>query len=170
MCILLGCDYLDPIPKIGPNTAYNLIKEHKSLDNVVKFIENDPKKKFTIPDDWPYQDARALFFQPDVAQADDPMCDFKWEAPDLDGLIKFLVEEKGFSEDRVRSGAARLNKNLKSAQQSRIEGFFTVKPKSEEEVQKLKRKAEEKLAEQKKKAKLDKKEKKDIKSKPKGIR
>ncbi|MCJ1481321.1 Elongation of fatty acids protein 2 [Schaereria dolodes] len=168
LCILLGCDYVDPIPKIGPNTALKLIRDHGSLEEVVDFIQRDPKKKFTIPDDWPYKEARELFFSPDVRQADHPDCDFHWNGPETDGLVKFLVEEKGFSEDRVRNGAARLQKNLKTAQQARLEGFFKPVQKSEEEVKSLKRKNEEKKEEQKKKQKSEAKAKKVAKAKPRG--
>ena len=83
-------------------------------------------------------------------------------------MVKFLVEEKGFSEDRVRSAAQRLQKNLKTAQQSRLEGFFKPKPKTEEEKASVKRKAEEKLEEKKKKQKQEKKAKADAKAKPRG--
>lgn len=133
-------------------------------------MNSDPKKKYVVPDDWPFADARDLFFEPDVRGADDPLCDFKWDKPDMDGLVKFLVTEKGFSEDRVRSGGARLEKNLKSSQQARLEGFFKVMPKSDTEKATLKRKAEEKNEEKKKKAKLEKKEKASAKSKPRGAR
>ena len=85
----------------------------------------------------------------------------------MEGLVKFLVTEKGFSEDRVRSAAAKLQKNLKVAQQARLEGFFKPKPKTEEEVASLKRKNEEKREEKKKKAKVEAKEKKAAKAKPK---
>jgi flap endonuclease-1 len=138
LCILLGCDYLDPIPKIGPNTALKLIQEHGDLESVVEWIEKDPKKRYTIPDDWPYKDARELFLNPDVRPADHPECDFKWEAPDVEGLVQFLVTEKGFSEDRVRNAAQRLQKNVKTAQQARLEGFFKAVPKTEEEKANLK--------------------------------
>ncbi|KKY27338.1 putative dna-repair protein rad2 [Phaeomoniella chlamydospora] len=168
LCILLGCDYLDPIPKVGPNTALKLIRDHGTLENVVEHIQKDPKQKYTIPEDWPYQDARELFLNPDVRPADHKDCDFKWEAPDIEGLVKFLVVEKGFSEDRVRSGAARLQKNVKSAQQSRLEGFFKPKGKTEQEKQDLKRKHEGKVEEAKKKKKEDAKAKKDAKAKPRG--
>lgn len=166
LCILLGCDYLDPVPKVGPSTALKLIREHGSLEKVVEWIEKSGK--YTIPEDWPYADARALFFEPDVRQADDPLCDFKWEKPDMDGLVSFLVTEKGFSEDRVRSAGARLEKNLKSSQQSRLEGFFKVIPKTEEQKASHKRKVEEQNEARKKKLKEDKKEKAKQKSKPRG--
>lgn len=124
--------------------------------------------KYTIPDDWPFTDARLLFLEPDVRPADDPACDFKWEAPDIEGLVKFLVEEKHFNEDRVRNGVAKLQKNLKTAQQSRLEGFFKPVEKTAEEKASLKRKAEQKLEEKKKKQKQTAKEKKAAKAKPKG--
>lgn len=131
-------------------------------------MEKDQKKRYTIPDDWPYKDARELFFNPDVRPPDHPDCDFKWEAPDVEGLVTFLVTEKGFSEDRVRSAAARLNKNLKTAQQARLEGFFKPVQKTEEEIKNLKRKNEEKVNEKKKKAKSEQKAKKEAKAKPRG--
>ncbi|KAL4866649.1 flap endonuclease 1 [Aspergillus spectabilis] len=166
MCILLGCDYLEPIPKVGPNTALKLIREHGSLEKVVESIESDPKQKYVMPESWPYQDARELFINPDVRDANDPECDFKWEAPDIEGLIDFLVKDKGFNEDRVRNGAARLQKNLKTAQQSRLEGFFKPVAKTDAEKATLKRKHDEKIQEQKKKKKEDAKAKKDAKARP----
>ena len=168
LCILLGCDYLDPIPKVGPSTALKLIREYGTLEKLVEWIQTDKKCKYTLPDDWPFADARELFFNPDVRSAEHPDCEFKWEAPDVDGLVTFLVTEKGFSEDRVRSGAARLTKNLKTSQQARLEGFFKPIPKTEEEVKNLKRKNDEKNEEKKKKLKEDKKEKAKAKAKPRG--
>ncbi|OBT94723.2 Elongation of fatty acids protein 2 [Pseudogymnoascus verrucosus] len=167
LCILLGCDYLDPIPKVGPNTALKMIREHGSLEKVVEWINNEGKNKYTIPEDWPYADARELFFNPDVRPADHAECDFKWEQPDVEGLIKFLVVENAFSEERVRSGIAKLQKNLKSSQQARLEGFFKPIPKTEAEIKNLKRKNEEKAEEKRKKAKEEKKASKASKAKPK---
>ncbi|KAJ3938884.1 Elongation of fatty acids protein 2 [Colletotrichum fioriniae] len=157
LCILLGCDYLDPIPKVGPSTALKLIREHGDLETLVEAFKNDPK-----------QNARELFLNPDVRKADDPLCDFKWEKPDMEGLVQYLVTEKGFSEDRVRSAGARLEKNLKSNQQVRLDGFFKVIPKTEEEKAAHKRKLDAKNDEKKKKQKLEKKEKAAAKSKPRG--
>lgn len=138
------------------------------MEKLVEAINEDPKHKYTIPEDWPYQDARELFFKPDVRPADDPLCDFKWEKPDMEGLVQFLVTEKGFSEDRVRSAGARLEKNLKSSQQVRLDGFFKVIPKTEDEKAAAKRKLDAKNEEKKKKQKLEKKEKAAAKAKPRG--
>jgi len=169
LCILLGCDYVDPIPKIGPGNALKLIREYGTLEKVVDYIKNDPKKKYTLPEDWPYADARELFFHPDVQPADHPDCDIKWTGPDVEGLVKFLVTEKGFSEDRVRNAALRLTKNLKTAQQARLEGFFKPVERTDEEVKSLKRKHEEKRDETKKKVKAEAKTKKEEKKKARGV-
>ena len=52
----------------------------------------------------------------------------KWRAPNVDGLIKFMCNEKGFSEDRIRSGIKRLNKARKKGSQMRMDAFFKPKP------------------------------------------
>ncbi|KAI0999733.1 Flap endonuclease 1 [Podosphaera aphanis] len=167
LCILLGCDYLDPVPKVGPHTALKLIREYGSLEKFVAAIHAG-KTKLTLPEDWPYLEARELFFQPHVHPEDHPDCNFKWDAPDVDGLIQFLVTEKGFSEDRVRAGADRLKKNLKSSQQARLEGFFKPVPKTDEDRKNLKRKNDAINERKKKKAKEEKKEKTKAKVKPRG--
>lgn len=143
-----------------------MIRQHGTLENVVEFIKKD--SKYTLPDDWPFEDARALFFEPDVRKADDPLCDFKWDRPDIEGLVKFLVTDKGFNEDRVRAGGARLEKATKSSQQARLEGFFKVIPKTDEEKAAHKRKLEEQNEAKRKKVKEDKKEKAKAKAKPRG--
>ncbi|KAF2426195.1 flap endonuclease 1 [Tothia fuscella] len=166
LCILLGCDYVDPIKGVGSQTALKLIREHKTLEGVLEYFATN--KKYAVPDDWPFADARLLFLEPDVRPADDPLCDFKWEAPDIEGLVDYLVKDKGFSEDRVRSGAARLKKNVGTAQQSRLEGFFKPVQRTAEEQEKLKRKNEEKLVANKKKKKEEQAQKKVAKAKPRG--
>lgn len=38
LCILLGCDYLEPIKGVGPKSALKLIREHGGLDAVVEHL------------------------------------------------------------------------------------------------------------------------------------
>lgn len=63
MCILLGCDYCDSIRGVGPKTAIDLINKHKSLE---KILENIDTKKYGVPEDWNFENARKLFLNPDV--------------------------------------------------------------------------------------------------------
>jgi len=131
-CILCGCDYLEPLKGVGAKTAYKLIKDNGDLAGAIEAIKdkdaNSKKEKQTIPDDWPWEEARELFKHPDVTPCAE--VDFKWEAPDVDGLVEFLVNEKGFNEDRVRKQADKLKIALHQKQQGRLDGFFTVQPKA----------------------------------------
>lgn len=122
LCILLGCDYCESIRGIGPTTAFKLIKEHQSLDKIVEHLQEKQGGKIQVPEDWPYEVVRELFKNPDASKADD--VDLKWEAPDTEGLVEFLVKQKGFSEERVRSGAAKLLKGTKAGLQPRLTDFF----------------------------------------------
>ncbi|CAG8556781.1 11377_t:CDS:10 [Paraglomus brasilianum] len=135
LCILLGCDYCDSIKGIGPHRAYELIKKHRNLETIIK--ELDPKK-YPIPEDWHYKEARELFRNPDVV--DPNTVDIKWNTPDVEAVVDFLVREKAFSEERVRKGVDKIMKNIKAATQVRLDSFFTAAPTKDTPK---KRKAEE---------------------------
>jgi flap endonuclease-1 len=45
--------------------------------------------------------------------------------------VQFLVRDKGFSEERVRSGVARLKKHRGQSVQGRLDSFFKPIPKPE---------------------------------------
>lgn len=60
---MLGCDYTNSIKGVGPKRAIELIKTHRTLE---KIIENLDTKKFPIPEDWNYKQARLLFQEPEV--------------------------------------------------------------------------------------------------------
>ncbi|KAG5307025.1 FEN1 endonuclease, partial [Acromyrmex insinuator] len=136
LCIMLGCDYTNSIKGVGPKRAIELIKNHRSLE---KIIENIDVKKYPIPEDWNYKDARLLFQEPEVSNPDDVQ--LKWSEPDEEGLVKFLCGDKQFNEERVRNGAKKLHKARNTSTQGRLDSFFKVLPNS---TPTPKRKAEEK--------------------------
>ncbi|XP_028392006.1 flap endonuclease 1-like [Dendronephthya gigantea] len=121
LCILLGCDYCDSIKGIGPKRAIDLITQHRSIEKILNHIDT---KKHPIPEDWRYKEARELFKNPEVA--DPQTVELKWNDADVDGLVDFLVTQKGFSEDRIRSGITKLQKARKTSVQGRLDGFFKV--------------------------------------------
>jgi len=123
LCILLGCDYCGSIRGIGPKKAFDLIKQHKSIDRVIKAIDTT---KYPPPDDWSLEEVRKLFLEPEVA--DPKEIEFSWNEPDEDALIQYMVTEKSFNEERIRNGAAKLKKGRNSSMQGRIDTFFTVSP------------------------------------------
>jgi flap endonuclease-1 len=90
----------------------SLIKEHKSIEKILETIDT---KKHTVPESWPYQQARELFKNPDVTSPQE--IDLKWRLPDEEGIIKFLVTDRGFNEERIRNGVQKLSKSKKNASQ-----------------------------------------------------
>mmetsp|Transcript_27356 Transcript_27356/g.38172 ORF Transcript_27356/g.38172 Transcript_27356/m.38172 type:complete len:373 (-) Transcript_27356:107-1225(-) len=119
-CILCGCDYTLAIRGIGPKSAYKLIKEHKNIETV---LENINKEKYKINKEaFLFQEARALFKNPDVV--DVGADEIKWIDPDEEGVVKFLCNEKGFEESRVRKAVQRLKKAKGKGSQKRLESFF----------------------------------------------
>ncbi|ORY41033.1 flap endonuclease 1 [Rhizoclosmatium globosum] len=141
MCILLGCDYCDSIKGIGPTRAVSLIKEHKNIETILKHIDT---KKYAIPEDWPYKEARELFKTPSVTDAAE--LDVKWEAPDEEGVVKYLVGEKGFNEDRVRSAIQKLIKTRTGTTQGRLADYFKPVGKPAGSAAGVKRKPDAKAA------------------------
>ncbi|KAJ3529917.1 hypothetical protein NM688_g7785 [Phlebia brevispora] len=170
LCLLLGCDYLEPIRGVGPKSALKLVREFGSLDKVLENLrekaaakdakdvkaskkkakdeededaeagdEDEEKEKegpkkpqrkggVNVPEEWPWEEAKKIFEKPDVTPAD--QVDLEWKNPDVEGLVQFLVNEKGFNEERVRKGAEKLTKFMNAKQQGRLDGFFTAKPKA----------------------------------------
>lgn len=63
LCILLGCDYVPSIRGIGPKRAIELIRQYKNIEGVLEKIDS---KKYGIPDNWEYDEARKLFKEPEV--------------------------------------------------------------------------------------------------------
>ncbi|PWN30327.1 flap endonuclease 1 [Jaminaea rosea] len=138
LCILLGCDYMEPVKGIGPKTAFKLVKDYGTIEAIREHLEEREKEKaaeaekkgkdrprgVVFPEIWPFEEARKIFKNPGVVKADD--MELKWEHPDVEGLVKFLCTDKGFSEDRVRKGAEKLTKALGQKQQGRLDGFFKV--------------------------------------------
>ena len=146
---MLGCDYCDTIRGIGAKRAKDLIDKHRCIEKV---LENLDTKKYTVPEDWPYQEARRLFKEPEVTDPETldviTLCfcytalykcgcmkrlnvtftQLKWTAPDEDGLVKFLCGDKNFSEERVRNGAKKLCKAKQGTTQGRLDSFFKVLP------------------------------------------
>lgn len=122
MCILIGCDYLDSIKGIGPRTAYDLITKHKTIEAVLEVLKE--KSKYKVPEDWNYEAARELFRNPDIVNPEE--IELKWTPPDIDGLVAFLVGEKGFSEQKVRKAAEKLTKKNTAKPQGRLDSFFKV--------------------------------------------
>lgn len=89
-------------------------------------MKNIDTKKYQVPENWKYSIARELFKKPEVLDVE--TIDLKWKEPDEEGLVKFLCGDRQFNEDRVRNGAKKILKTLKTATQGRLDSFFKVLP------------------------------------------
>ncbi|KAL7719364.1 Flap endonuclease [Entamoeba marina] len=121
LCILLGCDYCDTIKGIGPVRAFELIRNYKSIEEILKHID---KNKYKVPDTFKYKEARELFVKPDVNDVSD--LDLQWKKPDVEGVVEYLVKEKHFGEERVRKGLEKLKDIKSKGTQGRLDTFFKV--------------------------------------------
>jgi len=66
-----------------------------------------------------YEQARKLFLQCEVTQADD--LELKWDEPDEAGLRAFLVDRMGFNPERVASGVKKLKEAQLQKSQKRMD-------------------------------------------------
>ena len=119
VCIMCGCDYCDSIKGIGPVKALQLIKKHGCIEKMLLDLD---KEKYVVPEDWPFDEARKLFKNPDVVDTNG--LELKFTQPDEEGVVDFLVKEKQFSEDRVRNALKKLKAAKGKSSQNRLESFF----------------------------------------------
>lgn len=125
--ILIGTDFNDPIEGIGPKTAYNLIKEHGTLDKIladkVEVRGKVVAESLSLQD---VQDVRAIFLQPNVRDLNESL---KWEKPNFEEVHKILVVNHNFDPERVDSQLKRLKTMLKGGSQKSLDTFFGLKGK-----------------------------------------
>ncbi|KAK9818555.1 hypothetical protein WJX74_006900 [Apatococcus lobatus] len=120
MCILCGCDYCGHIKGVGEKKALQLVQKFGDMKNIMGSLEGG---KYVVPEPFPYEEARKLFKEPSVLTGDQ-LPKMTWNAPDEAGLVQFLVEEKSFSEDRIRKAIERIKASHGKSTQGRLESFF----------------------------------------------
>ena len=120
LCILMGCDYCDKIHGIGPKRGIKLIQEHKCIENVLKVID---KKKYLVPANWMYQEARHLFKSPEVTPAIN--IHLEWNKKiDPEGVLDFMINVNALPEDRIRNGLEKLLNAQKRLSKGRTKESF----------------------------------------------
>lgn len=131
-CILCGCDYCDSIRGVGPKKALAAIKEYKSIERFLEALKEKMPKGVTVPEEWNrdvdpiYQQARVMFSNAEVLDCKDVK--LEWTGPQEEALTHFLVNEKGFGAERVKTAIAKLKKAKSTHSQQRMESFFKVLP------------------------------------------
>ena len=95
LAILIGTDFNDGIKGIGPKKALKLLSQFASIDAMPSQIQDALGSRVG--------EIREIFLKPDVT--DDYRVEFS--SPDIDGIVRFLCDEREFSRERVRAALER---------------------------------------------------------------
>jgi len=97
LAMLVGTDFNEGIKGIGPKKALALVQRHGRIEEMPAEIHDALGEAETI------DAVRRIFLYPDVA--DD--FDVQQHEPDLDGIVRFLCDEREFGRDRVSAAIER---------------------------------------------------------------
>ncbi len=115
MALIIGTDYNpDGIPGYGPKKAYETVRKFKDLGKLFKYVGWE--KHYDV--DW-----RTLieFFENPPVRED---IEIEWREPDEEKIIKILVEEHDFSEERVKKAISEIKKAHKKGRQTSLLSFI----------------------------------------------
>ncbi|MFH1394303.1 MAG: flap endonuclease-1 [Candidatus Micrarchaeota archaeon] len=116
--ILLGTDFNDGVRRVGPKTAIKIVREVKSLKGMASYV----KEKYDYEFDVDPEDVMNLFLKPHYAPVRKKL---KWGDTKKDDVMKLLVEEHDFSEERVGRTIDGMVKTMKeSSAQSKLGDWF----------------------------------------------
>jgi len=114
--ILVGTDFNEGVKGVGPKTALKIVKTYKTWDAVRRYVES--RYGHTFED---YIDEVIAFFKnPPVRDAEVKMGPIDGEA-----ILRILVEEHDFSEERVRSHIEKLKELRQREGQSKLSAWFS---------------------------------------------
>ena len=99
LAIIIGTDYNDKIPRIGPKNALKLVRQNKNFDSLFKELKPDFdwKKIYAVFKSMPVMKNYQL----------------KWSEPDTEKIKSILVDKHDFSEERVDKMLEKLTKKEK---------------------------------------------------------
>jgi flap endonuclease-1 len=97
LAMLVGTDFNEGIKGIGPKKALALVQRHGRIEEMPAEIHDALGDADTI------DAVRRIFLDPNVA--DD--FDIRQHEPDLDGIVRFLCDEREFGRDRVKAAIER---------------------------------------------------------------
>ncbi|CAK7198846.1 DNA repair protein rad2 [Sporothrix eucalyptigena] len=148
---LLGSDYTDGLPGVGPVTAMEIISEFPGDEGLDQFrtwwqdvqshgrskeadagstfrrkFRKSQGTKLFLPLGFPSPAVVDAYLQPEVDRSTEP---FQWGVPDLDGLRNFLMATIGWSQERTDEVLVPvirdMNRREVEGTQSNITRFFT---------------------------------------------
>ncbi|MBI4043664.1 MAG: flap endonuclease-1 [Candidatus Diapherotrites archaeon] len=108
LALLVGTDFNEKFPKVGPKTALKLVQKHDSFESIAEAVGFVPN--------FDYREVQGIFLKP--VQSLEYSTQFR--PPDREKILEFLVEEHSFSRERVEGTLDKLVSKLneKGAQSS----------------------------------------------------
>jgi len=100
------------------------VQQHHSIENIIQHMIKEKGDKFVLPDNFPFEEARNMFKDPQVAEGGE--LEFKWAGPHYEELKSWLVETHTFNADRVDNIIQRLKKAESKSGQMRLENLQAV--------------------------------------------
>ena len=97
LALLVGTDFNDGVKGIGPKKALKLVQQHGRIEHMPAAVRD------ALGDLSAITDVRRIYLAPEVSEA----FDVEPFEPDLDGIVRFLCDEREFSRDRVRAAIER---------------------------------------------------------------
>jgi flap endonuclease-1 len=108
--MMVGTDYNDGIEQVGPKTALKIVKEHKTLKKVLAHVEwKDEVGPEAIYD---------FFLDPPVTEK----YKIKFRNPDKEKIIRLMVEEHNFSQERIEKVIERMQSQ--KGKQASLKGWL----------------------------------------------
>ncbi|HDQ59613.1 MAG TPA: flap endonuclease-1, partial [Candidatus Woesearchaeota archaeon] len=111
IALLIGTDYNPGVKGYGPKKSYKLVKDEQKLSKILAVSGWE----FEVP----AEEIIDLFLNPKVKDAE-----VSWENPDSEKILKFLVDDFSFSQERVESQLKGLEDMKKKRTQTDLDNFF----------------------------------------------
>ncbi|MCX6800589.1 MAG: flap endonuclease-1 [Candidatus Diapherotrites archaeon] len=96
--ILIGTDFNEKFPKIGPKTALKLVQQHNSFEEIISAAKFEPE--------FDYKEIENVFMNPSSREVDAK--EFEIKKPDKEKLVDFLVAKHDFSAERIGNALDRI--------------------------------------------------------------
>ena len=97
VAILIGTDFNDGVKGVGPKKALALVQKHGRIEQMPEEVQD------AAGDPGLVDEVRRIFLHPDVSDS----FPVQQGEPDLDGIVRFLCDEREFSRERVTAAIDR---------------------------------------------------------------
>ncbi|MCX6802516.1 MAG: flap endonuclease-1 [Candidatus Diapherotrites archaeon] len=112
IAMLIGTDFNEKIPGIGPKKALDLVKKHSSFEDILKEAKAEPE--------FDYREISELFLHPQATEK----YSIEFGMPDSEGIKRLLCDEHSFSRERVEKAIERLKiKMEQKGKQSKLDAW-----------------------------------------------